>query len=231
MELLNFKNEVKKYINNEILPILNINDFQRISGTKYVREKGGLLQFFSFRVDKYKLRPWFYFLPVFEGYNGIVTFGTDGINVQDCLSPFNGYANVFNPNKRDDGEISEQEYNNKVLPKLVKLKLSIQNGILPEMDNLDSLDKFVQYCKRRRKIMMFDWADEPYFVDFLIPIHESSGIARMNYLKQKTQGFVQVYPKELRTFLEDECQEIAEDTFANQLFEKYCDFVRKTNKI
>ena len=231
MELMNFKNGVKKYITNEIIPILNVNGFRKISGTKYVREKNGLLQFFYFRVDKYKLRPWFYFLPVFEGYNGIVTFGADGINIQDCLSPFNGYANIFNPDKRMDGEISEEEYTNKVLPKLVKLKLSIQNGILHEMDNLDSLDKFVQCCKSRGKIMMFDWADEHYFVDFLVPIYESNGMARMNYLLQKTQGFVEVYPKELRTFLEDECQITADDTSANQLFEKYCDLVRKTNKI
>lgn len=219
MTLLSFQNEVNKYLANEIIPVLSICGFHRITGMRYVREKDGLLQFFHFRIEKYKLRPWFYFLPIFEGYNGLVEFGADGINVQDCLSPFNGYANVFCPDRRLGGTINEWEYANKILPKLEKLKYSIQNGLLPVMDSLDSLDKFVQRCKNREKIMLFDWGGKDYFLDFVLPVCESCGAIRMNYILQNAEGIVHAYPKELRTFLGEECQTVADNTLADQVFE------------
>ena len=72
-----FKKAQRELIRKELRPILYEYGFVLCGPTAYIRERGGLLQEFYFKVEVSKLRPWVSYRPVFDA-RPIVSFGSDG---------------------------------------------------------------------------------------------------------------------------------------------------------
>lgn len=81
--------------------------------------------------------------PVFDT-RPIVTFGTDNIYTHDCLDPYRGFGWVTLPDWCcGDTERIYKSYTEKFLPGFEKLKASISNAVLPELNEMCSLDQFI----------------------------------------------------------------------------------------
>lgn len=67
-----FKKAQRELIRKELRPILYEYGFVLCGPTAYIRERGGLLQEFYFKVEVSKLRPWVSYRPVFEDRKSVV---------------------------------------------------------------------------------------------------------------------------------------------------------------
>ena len=82
-----FKKAQRELIRKELRPILYEYGFVLCGPTAYIRERGGLLQEFYFKVEVSKLRPWVSYRPVFDA-RPIVSFGSDGPNGAKYENPY-----------------------------------------------------------------------------------------------------------------------------------------------
>lgn len=133
---------MQQLINEDINPILVLNKFKKYKKNAFVREMDNIVQFISFSVRKYDLRVYAFILPIFvptdSVYNyGIELTGTDGM---DLLSGkyFTTFCEV-----EDNIEVQFYKYQNKHKPNFCKLVRNLEEGVLPEMDRINSLDKLI----------------------------------------------------------------------------------------
>ena len=68
-----FKKAQRELIRKELRPILYEYGFVLCGPTAYIRERGGLLQEFYFKVEVSKLRPWVSYRPVFDARQSMRT--------------------------------------------------------------------------------------------------------------------------------------------------------------
>ena len=139
-----FKKAQRELIRKELRPILYEYGFVLCGPTAYIRERGGLLQEFYFKVEVSKLRPWVSYRPVFDA-RPIVSFGSDGPNGAKYENPYRGFRWCsIDYWYTEDDVLKEKYYQRQFLPQFEALKSSIVNGLLPEMDAMRSLDDFIQ---------------------------------------------------------------------------------------
>lgn len=89
-----FKKAQRELIRKELRPILYEYGFVLCGPTAYIRERGGLLQEFYFKVEVSKLRPWVSYRPVFDA-RPIVSFGSDGRTAQSMRTHIEGFVGVL----------------------------------------------------------------------------------------------------------------------------------------
>ena len=123
-----FKKAQRELIRRELRPILYEHGFVLYRPTAYIRERGGLLQEFYFKVEVSKLRPWVSYRPVFDA-RPIGSFGSDGPTGSKYDDPYRGFrwCSIDHWDSEDD-VLKEKEYQRQFLPAFEALKNSIANA-------------------------------------------------------------------------------------------------------
>lgn len=235
MQNFDFKKEQKELIRRELRPILYEQGFILNKPTSYIRERDGLLQEFYFRVEVSKLRPWISYRPVYDS-RSILGFGTDGICVQDCKNPYKGFAWCgLDYWYSEDTALKYRYFQNRFLPAFEGLKKSIVYGVLPEMNELHSLDDFIHLYQTNG--MLFQQNIHAYdspgrYFDFILKVRTTRGKARMDYIVQEMERWdLRNLPKIVREYLEGYKGCICTDDEADQIFNEYCNKIRIANKL
>lgn len=235
MEGFDFKKAQKELIRKELRPILYEQGFILIRPTTYIREREGLLQEFYFRVETSKLRPWISYRPVFDA-RSVASFGTDAIGVYDCLNPYMGFSTIgLEDWYIKDDERKYKNYQNKFLPRFEKLKTSIINGVLPEMNEIHSLDDVMHLYESngllfQKEIQSYTCAGTYY--DFISKVKRSSGKERMDFIVQEMERWMLGgLPKIVREYLESYKDSICTDEEADKFFYEYCNKIRISFKL
>ncbi len=226
---IDIKKEQKEFIRTELRPVLYEHGFILSRPTAYVRECNGLVQEFYFKVEKYKLRPWVSCRPIFDARMNTVSFGTDYIHVSDCLSPYKGFNWV---SYRDwPGHDLQKEYE-KFQAGLGPLKSSIVNGVLPELDTINSLDDFVKLYEENGLFLQQRIQSDPVggnYFSFIRDVYDSSGITRMKHIMKEMMNWD--INKAVREYLQECEAKMTSDEEADRMFEEYCDKVRAAYKL
>ena len=230
-----FKKNVRELIRKELRPLLYEQGFTLNKPTSYIREQGELLQEFYFMIEVNRLRPWVSYRPVFDT-RPIVTFGTDNVYVQDCLNPYSGYGWVTLPDWHcDDAERTYKSYTENFLPRFEKLKSSIRNAILPELNKMCSLDQFITAYQSDEllfeKRIQSNVGAGLYF-GFIAGVRYSRGMERLDLVRtEMAEWGVGNLPKPVREYLQELEGKVFTDQEADELFEGYCNKIREANKL
>ena len=234
-EKFDFKKAQRELIRRELRPILYEHGFVLCRPTTYIRERGGLLQEFYFKVEVSKLRPWVSYRPVFDT-RPIGSFGSDGPTGAKYEDPYRGFCwcsidHWFS----EDNVLKEKEYQRQFLPAFEALKSSIVNGLLPEMDAMRSMDDFIQLHEFQgrlfgKTIHAYDGSGQ-YF-SFISDVHTASGKRRMELICSEMSGaWLPTLPKNVREYLEARMGLIDTDSEADRIFHEYCNQVRTAYKL
>ena len=224
MEDFNFKRALRELINKEMTPILYEQGFILSQRTTYTRERNGLMQKFYFRSEGNKLRPWISYRPIYDTMP-IVSFGTDGIYVHDCLNPYRGFSTISFEGDSDN-------FQNQFIPQFEILKRSIINGVLPEMNKIHSLEDVIHLYEMdgllfQQRIRTYQCSQHYY--EFISKVHQSSGRKRMAFIIEEMNGWK--LPKIVQECLESYNDEIVTNIAADKFFEEYCNKIRIANKL
>ena len=151
-----FKNAMQQIINDDFKPLFLSNAFVKSGKNKYVREKDGLVQMIFFRIEKDRLIAFANLFPIYFPVDYFMNYGIE-ITGSSGVGLLGGkyFTTVYEPEYLDKA-VQLEHYNNKHKPNMQKLFLSVKEGILAEMDKIDSLDKFIG---------MFDGSDPVFFGD------------------------------------------------------------------
>ena len=235
-EKFDFKKAQRELIRKELRPILYEHGFVMCRPTTYIRECGGLLQEFYFRVEVSKLRPWVIYRPVFDA-RPIVSFGSDGPHGVRCEESYRGFrwCSIDHWYSENDAW-KEKEFQSQFLPEFEALKNSMVNGLLPEMDAMRSLDDFIQLHESGGRLFgqPMDCYDHNHiYFPFIYGIHAASGKRRMELLYSEIMDgdWLPTFPKTVREYWEAHMGKIHTDSEANRIFHEYCDQVRMAYKL
>ena len=230
-----FKKAQRELIRKELRPILYEYGFVLCGPTAYIRERGGLLQEFYFKVEVSKLRPWVSYRPVFDA-RPIVSFGSDGPNGAKYENPYRGFRWCsIDYWYTEDDVLKEKYYQRQFLPQFEALKSSIVNGLLPEMDAMRSLDDFIQLYESCGKlfgepIRHYD-ISHTYF-PFISGVNTASGKERMELILSEMGGtWLPTLPKIVKKYLESHMGGMDTDSEADRIFHAYCNQVRIAYKL
>lgn len=229
---IDFRKNVRELIRSGLRPSLYEQGFVLSKPTTYIRERDGLLQEFYFKVEVNKLRPWVSYRPVFDT-RPIVTFGTDNIYTHDCLDPYRGFGWVTLPDWCcGDTERIYKSYTEKFLPGFEKLKTSISNAVLPELNKMCSLDQFIAAFQAND--LLFEKRVRSYtsaglYFDFISDVRYSHGVERLNMVMKEMRDWS--LPKVVREYLQELEGKRFTDDEADALFDGYCNKIREANKL
>lgn len=234
-ENFDFIKEVKEQIRKDLRPTLYEQGFILSKPTTYIRERGGLLQEFYFRVEKSKLRPWASYRPVFDS-RPIVEFGTDGIYPShDLINPYRGYKWIcLDDWSCENSARLNKNYTEKFLPDFEKLRLSIVNGILPEFNEINSLDKFITIYRTdglifQKKAQAYTQGCGNFYFDFISNVCSSHGVKRLSLIIKEMENWD--LPKVVKEYLEESKEKKLMDCEADKIFDEYCNRIRIANKL
>lgn len=230
-----FKKAQRELIRKELRPILYEHGFVLYRPTAYIRERGGLLQEFYFKVEVSKLRPWVSYRPVFDA-RPIVSFGSDGPTGAEYEAPYRGFSwcSIDHWYTEDD-VLKEKNFQRQFLPEFEALKSSILNALLPEMDAMRSLDDFIQLYESGGRLFgkpmgLYD-ASHTYF-PFISGVNAASGKKRMELILSEMSGaWLPTIPKIVKEYLQAHTDGIHTDSEADRIFHEYCDQVRMAYKL
>lgn len=227
-----FKKNVRELIRSELRLSLYEQGFVLSKPTTYIRERDGLLQEFYFKVEVSRLRPWVSYRPVFDT-RPIVTFGTDNIYTHDCLDLYRGFGWVTLPDWCcGDTERTYKSYTEKFLPGFEKLKASISNAVLPELNKMCSLDQFI--AAYQANDLLFKYRAQSYisaglYFDFISGVRYSHGMERLSLVMKEMEDWS--LPKGVREYLQGLEGKCFTDDEADKLFDRYCNKIREANKL
>ena len=164
LENYNFKKAMQILINNNMQPILVKNNFKKIKKNYFVREKEDLVQIISFSINKYNLYAYAYLLPIYMPCDYICDYGVELTGTSGGRLLSGKYFTTFYESEKKNLEIQFRNYQNMHKPNFNKLVNNIVEGVLPEMNRINSLGKLInliendtetmfgnQYGKRRKK--------------------------------------------------------------------------------
>lgn len=138
----NFKKAMQENIKENLEPLLSSKKFIRYGNSKYVREINNLLQIIEFQITKDSLKAFATYLPIYLPWDGLMCFGIEVTGTKNLKS--GEYVSYIYEENKDNKIFQLQSYKNKHLPLLEKLLLAIKEGILPEMDIINSLASFMK---------------------------------------------------------------------------------------
>lgn len=159
-----FKKAMQLLINDKIKPILTDNHFKKYKKNCFVREKNGIAQIIRFMAGTYNLFAYAYFLPIYVPCDYICDYGIELTGTSGCnLLSGKYFTTIYEPEKKNL-EIQFNNYINEHKPNFDKLVSNFTEGVLPEMNRIDSLEKLLsilendsetifgnQYGKNRKK--------------------------------------------------------------------------------
>ena len=149
-----FKKAMQQIIKDDFKPLLLSNAFIQYGKNKYIREKAGLAQRILFSVEVDRVRAYASLFPIYCPIDAILSYGIE-ITGSDGFRLLDGkyFTTVFEP-EHSDKAIQLEHYHSKHKINMQKLFLSVKEGVLTEMDRIDSLDTFIG---------MFDQSDPIFF--------------------------------------------------------------------
>lgn len=143
LENYTFKKAMQMLINDNIILILLRNNFIKYKKNCFVREKNSIVQIISFCMDKYNLYAYAYVLPIYVPCDYIYNYGIELTGTSGCrLLSGKYFTTIYEPEK-ENLEIQFNHYKNKHKPNFDKIVNNIVEGVLPEMNRIDSLDKLI----------------------------------------------------------------------------------------
>jgi len=140
-----FKKALQKNIIKNFQPILYSNKFIKCLKNIYVRELNGLAQFVRFGITRNELEVWATYMPIFIRGVNVVRYGVEitGSSGMDLLD--GKYYTSIRRNTNGFGQKVElQHYYDEIVPRLEKIIFSIVEGVIPQMDQMNSFERFVQ---------------------------------------------------------------------------------------
>lgn len=149
-----FKKAVQQIINDEFKPLFLSDAFVQSGKNKYIREKDGLVQMIFFRIEKDRLLAFANLFPIYFPADYFMNYGIE-ITGSTGVKLLGGkyFTTIYEPEYLDKA-IQLEHYNSKHKANMQKLFLSVKEGVLAEMDRINSLDKFIE---------MFDQSDPIFF--------------------------------------------------------------------
>ncbi len=142
-ENYNFKLVMKQNIEKKLVPVLNNYGFVKFGANKYAREAEGILQIISFRIENDRLKAFAAYYPIFVPYDNLLNYGVELTGTTGSYL-LNGkyFTTISNFNIAPENQI--KNYYQKILPSFDKLLQGILEGVLPEMEQVDSFSKFIE---------------------------------------------------------------------------------------
>lgn len=132
-----------------------------------------------------------------------------------------------------DVEQTCKSYTEKFLPRFEALKASIWNAVLPELNEMRSLDQFI--AAYQSNDLLFEKRIQPkigaesYF-GFINSVRNSRGRERLDLvMKEMTEDWN--LPKAVRKYLQEQEGQCFTDEEADELFDGYCNKIREANKL
>ena len=142
-EQYDFKKAMQFNVDNRFAHLLKNNGFIKYKKNKYVREKNQIVQIVSFQVGKDRMKVFAMFIPIYVTTDNCLEYGIEltGSNGYGLL---NGkyFTTVYEPELLNR-EIQYKNYCELHKLSLQKIYSALEEGIIPEMDAVDSLDKFI----------------------------------------------------------------------------------------
>lgn len=227
-ETYDFKKAMQSYVREKIAPLLKENGFVKYGTIKYIREKNGLAQIIVIRIGKYEVNVFAYYLPIFFPGDYVLDFGIEltGNRGYDLL---NGkyFTTIYEPEKFDRS-IQFKNYRTKHILAIEKVYNAIREGIIPEMDKMNSVEVFVSKLKDTKTFFFgYEYMDgfrNNYVYKFIMAIDEcingdfSLGIKNLlevkNYYLLPEQDLNAVIERLLST---NPDQEITKEIFGKRL--------------
>ena len=230
-----FKKAQRELIRKGLRPILYKHGFVLCGPTAYIRERGGLLQEFYFKVEVSKLRPWVSYRPVFDARR-VWNFGSDGPHGAKVEELYRGFRWCsIDYWYTEDDVLKEKYYQRQFLPQFEVLKSSIQNGLLPEMDAMSSLDDFIQLHESGGRLFgkpMDHYDISQTYFPFISGVNAASGKKRMELILSEMSGaWLPTLPKIVKEYLQAHTDGIHADSEADRIFHEYCNQVRMAYKL
>ncbi len=152
------------------------------------------------------------------------------------MNPYSGFGwCFFDGCYMKDSSVRLKNYECQFLPRFKKLKSSIVNGLLPEMDSLHSLDEFIKLYKNDGILFSspIHYYDTPgrYF-EFILSINTAGGKERMELIfSAMSKWGLNNLPKIVREYLEKHISCIDSDGEADKVFHEYCNKIRMAYKL
>lgn len=240
LENYDFKKAMQQNIKDNFKPLLLSNSFTKTGNSKYIREKAGLVQLITFRIEKDRLKAFASFFPLCFPVDYILTYGIE-ITGSNGFKLLNGkyFTTIYEPEYFDKA-IQLKNYYSKHQINMQKLFLSIKEGVLPEMDRIDSLDKFIKLFDQSVPVFFGYEFENAYrktaYHKYIISIYSclkknfQKGIHELKQLKDQILEKELIECIELLLEPEDGERDISYDKFCEN-YETLCDMRRKKLKI
>lgn len=142
-EQYDFKKAMQENINKKFAVLLKSNGFVRYKKNKFVREKNQIAQIVFFSVGKDILKIFAMFIPIYVSTDILLEYGIE-VTGSNGYRLLNGkyFTTVYEPEKFNKG-VQYKNYCEKHKVSLQKIYSAFEEGIIPEMDEVDSIDKFI----------------------------------------------------------------------------------------
>lgn len=151
LENYNFKKAMQMLIDDNVKSILLDNNFTKYKKNYFVREKKHLVQIISFFIEKYNLKAFAYVLPIYIPCDYICNYGIELTGISGCkLLSGKYFTTIYEPEKKNL-EIQFNNYQCKHQSDFDKLVNNIVEGVLPEMDRINSLDKLISIIENDKE--------------------------------------------------------------------------------
>lgn len=170
LENYEFKKAMQMLINDNVNPILIANNFKKYKKNNFVREMNELAQIISFSVRKNDLKAFAYFWPIFVPCDTFFNYGIELTGTTGCRLLSGRYFTTIYERGIGNLESQFENFHNQHKLNFEKLVNAIKDGVLPEMNRIDSLGKFMaivddeeenilgnKYGKERRKTIIDDF--------------------------------------------------------------------------
>ena len=142
-EQYDFKKAMQENVNKKFAVLLKDNGFVKYKKNKFAREKDQIVQLISFSIEKDRMKVFAMFIPVYINEDSCLEYGIE-VTGSNGYRLLNGkyFTTVYEPEKFNK-EIQYRNYCEKHKLSLQKIYSAIEEGIIPEMDEVDSLEKFI----------------------------------------------------------------------------------------
>ena len=119
-----------------------------------MRELEGLIQIISFTLSKDKLKAFAVYLPVYMPWDNIMEYGIEitGSTGTELLS--GKYFTTIYEEEVSNVDIQIENYKKIHLQNFEKLVLGIVKGVLPEMEEMNSIMKFINMLESDNAIIL-----------------------------------------------------------------------------
>lgn len=148
-EQYDFKKAMQENVNKKFAVLLKDNGFVKYKKNKFAREKEQIVQIISFSIEKTVMKVFAMFIPIYVSTDICLEYGIE-ITGSDGYRLLNGkYFTTVYELEMLNKEIQYKNYCEKHKLSLQKIYSAIEEGIIPEMDEVDSLEKFIIRLKNQ----------------------------------------------------------------------------------